>query len=111
MSMKRDESGRSRRMRPWWRPLAYSAVTAAAIATLFNPLPASATPPAAPLAPAVPDSGSRPLAQGSLVLPGQQAATTPATTSPISTPGVALTPIMAKIEKGRAELTALGERL
>jgi len=111
MSVKRDGSGRSRRIRPWWRPLAYSAATAAAIATLFNPLPASAAPPAAPPAPAVPDSGSRPLAQGLLVLPGQQAATTPPTTSPISTPGVVLTPIMAKIEKGRTELAALGERL
>jgi cell wall-associated NlpC family hydrolase len=111
MSMKRDESGPWRRMRPWWQPLAYSAVTAAAIATLFNPLPASATPPAAPLAPAVPDSGSRPLTQGALVLPGQPAGTTPTTTSPTSIPGIALTPIMAKVQKGRDELTALGERL
>ena len=106
-----DESGLKLRTRPWWRPLAYSAATAAAIATLFNPLPASAAPPAAPPAPAVPDSGSRPLAQGSLLLPGQQAATTPATTAPVSTPGVTLSPVMAKIEKGRSELTALGERL
>ncbi|GAA3936667.1 C40 family peptidase [Actinoplanes auranticolor] len=91
--------------------MAYSAATAAAIAALFNPLPASAAPPAAPPAPAVPDAGSRPLAQGSLVLPGQQVASTPTTTAPITTPGVALSPVMAKIEKGRTELAALGEQL
>ncbi|MEU8232329.1 NlpC/P60 family protein [Actinoplanes sp. NPDC048967] len=91
--------------------MAYSAATAAAIAALFNPLPASAAPPAAPPAPAVPDAGSRPLAQGSLVLPGQQVPTTPTTTAPITTPGVAMTPVMQKIEKGRTELAALGERL
>src|SRR5688572_20129419 len=106
MSMNpQDESGLRLLIRPWWRPLAYSSATAAAIATLFNPLPVSAAPPAAPPALAVPDSGSRPLAQGALVLPGQQAGTTPTTTAPITTPGVTLTPIMAKIEKGRAELT------
>lgn len=91
--------------------MAYSAVTFAAIATLFSPLPASAAPPAAPPAPAVPDSGSRPLAQGSLLLPGQQAPTTPPTTSPISTPGITLSPVMVKIEKGRTELAGLGEQL
>ena len=106
-----DESGRDPRKRPWWRPLAYSAVTAAAIAALFNPLPSAAAPPVAPPAPAVPDSGSRPLAQGALVLPGQQVATTPTTVAPISTPGVTLSPVMAKIEKGRTELASLGEQL
>ncbi len=105
-----DESGRTPRIRPWWRPLAYSAATLAAIAALFNPLPASAAPPAAPPAPAVPDSGSRPVPQGSFVLPGQPA-TTPTTIAPISTPGVAMTPIMAKVERGRTELATLGEQL
>jgi peptidoglycan DL-endopeptidase CwlO len=112
MAMKwQGESGRTLRIRPWWRPMAYSAASFAAIAMLFNPLPAAAAPPAAPPAPAVPDAGSRPLAQGPLVLPGQQAATTPPTTSPISTPGVTLSPVMQKIEKGRTDLAALGELL
>ncbi|MFB9357522.1 C40 family peptidase, partial [Actinoplanes nipponensis] len=91
--------------------MAYSAASATAIAALFSPLPAAAAPPAAPPAPAVPDTGSRPLAQGALVLPGQPAGTLPTTSTPITTPGVALTPVMAKIEKGRTELAGLGERL
>ncbi|HEY7271577.1 MAG TPA: hypothetical protein VH502_02505, partial [Actinoplanes sp.] len=36
------------RPRPWWQPMAFSAAAAAALSSLFNPLPAAA----APLAPA-----------------------------------------------------------
>lgn len=109
---RQDRSGRLPRVRPWWRPLACSAATLTAIAALFSPLPAAAAPPAAPPAPAVPDTGSRPLPQGAFVLPGRPVApTSPTTTTPISTPGAAMTPIMAKVEKGRAELTILGEQL
>ncbi|AGZ38582.1 C40 family peptidase [Actinoplanes friuliensis] len=104
---------RSLRVRPWWRPLAYSAATAAAIALLFNPLPASAAPiaPAAP--PAVPDAGSRPQPIGTIAMPGQAGVPTaaPATTTPILATGVAMSPVLAKIEKGRLELTTLGEAL
>ncbi|MBB4767020.1 C40 family peptidase [Amorphoplanes digitatis] len=99
--------GGSRRPRPWWRPLAYSAATAAAIAMLFNPLPASAAPVAPP---AVPDAGSRPLPLGTLTMPGQTS-TGPATTTPIVSTGVAMTPLLAKVEKGRDELATLGEKL
>src|SRR5215213_2617113 len=58
--------------RPWWRPLAYSAASAAAIAALFNPIPAAAAPdvPPLPLSRAVPDAGSRPIPLGTLVMPG-----------------------------------------
>jgi hypothetical protein len=103
---------------PWWRPLAYSAATAAAIGLLFNPLPAAAAPtgavphaalPDVPSAPAVPDAGSRPIPLGSLVLPGQ---TTPATTAPIIAPtGVPTNPLVAKIEKQRADIATLGDKL
>ncbi|MEU4218457.1 NlpC/P60 family protein [Actinoplanes sp. NPDC026623] len=99
--------GGSLRTRPWWRPLAYSAATVAAIGMLFSPLPASAAP---VVPPAVPDTGSRPLPTGALTMPGQSAGTTPITT-PIVSPGVATTPLMAKVEKGRNELTTLGEKL
>ena len=103
------------RLVPWWRPLAYSAATAAAIALLFNPLPAAAAPIAAvphaavpdvAAAPAVPDAGSRPIPLGTLVLPGQ---TTPATTAPIIAPtGIPTNPLVAKIEKQRADVTLIG---
>jgi cell wall-associated NlpC family hydrolase len=98
--------------------LAYSAATAAAIALLFNPLPAAAAPIAAvphaavpdvAAAPAVPDAGSRPIPLGTLVLPGQ---TTPATTAPIIAPtGIPTNPLVAKIEKQRAEVSTLGDKL
>jgi cell wall-associated NlpC family hydrolase len=117
-------AGRDSGARPWWRPLTYSAATFTAIAALFHPLPASATPnapgvpnaPAVPAAPAVPDSGSRPVPIGTLLLPGQKApgqqvagpaATTPATTLP----GVTMTPLLQKIEKRRTEIATLGDKL
>jgi peptidoglycan DL-endopeptidase CwlO len=107
-------SGRHRRaqpVRPWWRPLALSAASAAAITTFFNPLPASAAPQAPPVpgAPAVPDMGSRPQPLGTLTMPGQQAGTPAAAT--ITTPGVAMTPLLQKIEKQRADIAALGDKL
>jgi peptidoglycan DL-endopeptidase CwlO len=108
----------ARRFAPWWRPLAYSAATAAAIALLFNPLPAAAAPiaavphaalPDAAAAPAVPDPGSRPTPLGTLVMPGQ---TTPVTTAPIIAPtGIPTNPLVAKIEKRRAEVATLGDKL
>jgi cell wall-associated NlpC family hydrolase len=91
--------------------MAFSAAAAAAIATLFNPLPAAAAPggPGAPI-PAVPDVGSRPIPLGSLVMPGQTTPAAPATT-PSATPGIPTSPVLAKIEKQRAEIAALGDRL
>jgi peptidoglycan DL-endopeptidase CwlO len=88
--------------------MAFSAAAAATIATLFNPLPAAAAPgaPGAPI-PAVPDVGSRPIPLGSLVMPGQ---TTPAA-APSATPSIPTSPVLAKIEKQRAEIAALGDRL
>jgi peptidoglycan DL-endopeptidase CwlO len=88
--------------------MAFSAAAAATIATLFNPLPAAAAPgaPGAPI-PAVPDVGSRPIPLGSLVMPGQ---TTPAA-APSAMPGIPTSPALAKIEKQRAEIAALGDRL
>ena len=101
------------RARPWWRPLACSAAATAAIAVLFSPVPALAAPnvPAAPAAPAVPDAGSRPIPLGTLTMPGQAAA--PATTTPTAaTPGAVTTsPLVAKIEKQRADVAALGDKL
>jgi peptidoglycan DL-endopeptidase CwlO len=96
--------------RPWWRPIAYSVATAAAIAALFSPVPAFATPavPQAPPAPAVPDAGSRPTALGTVALPGQTVRSTP-TASAI--PGSSTNPVLQKIEKGRAEIATLGDRL
>jgi len=112
--MATNREGRDiRRVRPWWRPLACSAAAAAAIAALFAPVPALAAPnvPAAPLAPAVPDSGSRPIPLGTLTMPGQTA-TAPATTTPTTVTGVvATTPLVAKIEKRRADIAAQGDQL
>ncbi len=101
---------RTRSVRPWWRPVVYSAV-AATIGALFTPVPAFADPPTAPQAPsapAVPDVGSRPMALGTLTMPGQQSAT-PAPTTPLT--GAASSPILQKIEKGRAEIATLGDQL
>jgi cell wall-associated NlpC family hydrolase len=94
-------------------------VAAATIAALFSPVPALAAPnvPAAPIAPAVPDPGSRPFPLGTLTMPGQTATapglTTTGATVPVSvTPtGVATSPLLAKIEKKRADVAALGDQL
>jgi cell wall-associated NlpC family hydrolase len=108
------------RLRPWWRPLSMSAVAMAAIAALFAPLPASAAPglpaapgvpaapqvPSVPLQPAVPDSGSRPIALGTLVMPGQVA-----TAAATATPGVSTSPVQAQRDKMQAEIAALGDQL
>ena len=118
-------------VRPWWRPVVYSAAAAAAISALFNPVPALAAPavpqapaaaPALPLvpaappavpqvpaaAPAVPDIGSRPMPLGTLLLPGQAAATPAASASPGAP---ATSPVVQRIEKGRAEISTLGDQL
>jgi peptidoglycan DL-endopeptidase CwlO len=105
-----------RRDRPWWRPLTYSAATATALAALFNPLPAAASPevpaapPAAPAVPAVPDPGMRPLPLGTLVMPGLPASATAATT-PVINPAVPMTPLLRKLEKQRNEIAKLGDEL
>ena len=94
---RQDRQTTTVRVRPWWRPLVLSAVVATAIAALFNPMPASAAPgepqaPNVPVGAAVPDSGSRPIPLGTLVLPGKATAktTTPVvsnlTTSPVVAP-------------------------
>ncbi|MEV4344943.1 NlpC/P60 family protein [Actinoplanes sp. NPDC049596] len=92
----------------------YSAV--AAIVTTFltpllSPAPALADPAAAPQAPqapvglAVPDIGARPMALGTLAMPGQKASVRPtATPTPTS-------PALQAIEKGRTEISALGDQL
>jgi len=97
--------------------VAYSAAAGAAIAALFNPLPALATPavpqvpgaPQVPIAPAVPDIGSRPMPLGTLAMPGQQASSTPAVAPALT--GVATSPVLQKIEKGRAEIATMGDQL
>ncbi|MEV6488033.1 C40 family peptidase [Actinoplanes sp. NPDC051633] len=122
--MGRRVAGRDRWARPWWRPLAYSAATFAAVGLLFHPLPAAAAPnvpavPAVPVAPAVPDNGSRPVPLGTLLMPGQQPGQTPGqagtgglTTTPATPlPGVVMTPLLQKIEKQRNEIAALGDKL
>ncbi|WP_229071736.1 C40 family peptidase [Actinoplanes sp. DH11] len=95
------------------RPFAYSAALAAAIAALFQPIPAMAAPadPGLPsTATSIPDTGSRPTQAGNLVLPGSPASTT--TTAPATSfTGVAYSPVMQQIEKGRAEITTLGDQL
>jgi cell wall-associated NlpC family hydrolase len=94
------------------RPFVCSAAVAAAIAALFQPIPAMADPAAPPgIATSVPDGGSQPVASGPLVLPGAPA-TTPTTTTPsLITPGVPASPILQKVEKGRAEIATLGDQL
>ncbi|HEX5200686.1 MAG TPA: C40 family peptidase [Actinoplanes sp.] len=52
--------------------------------------------------------GSRPMALGTLVLPGQATATTPAVTPVI---GAATSPALQQIEKGRAEIATMGDEL
>jgi len=106
-----------RSVRPWWRPVAYSAAAGAAIAALFNPIPALADPSGAqPALPgAVPDAGSRPMALGTLVMPGRASSTSTApTTSPTPSStlvGVASNPILQKIQNGREEIATLGDEL
>ncbi|GAA0524840.1 hypothetical protein GCM10010172_01630 [Paractinoplanes ferrugineus] len=89
----------------------FSAAAAAAIAALFNPLPAVAAPPSVPqvpAAPAVPDAGSRPMALGTLLMPGQVASTPTVTPTLI---GSATSPVLQQIEKGRAEIATMGDDL
>ncbi|WP_239143923.1 C40 family peptidase [Actinoplanes philippinensis] len=94
------------------RPFVISAAVAAAIAALFQPIPAMADPAGAPgTMTSVPDGGSQPVAVGPLVLPGTPASTnTPATPSLI-TPGAPASPVLQKVEKGRAEIATLGDQL
>jgi peptidoglycan DL-endopeptidase CwlO len=103
---------RARSGQAWWQPAAYSAAAAAAVAALFNPLPAMADPAAGqPGAPgAVPDSGTRPIPAGAVVLPGQSAT---ATTAPLTTTALAgsTNPILQKIQKGRDKIATLGDQL
>src|SRR5690242_322483 len=90
---------RSHSARAWWRPVVLSAV-AATIAALFQPVPAFADPAAAPqdtFSVAVPDVGSRPMALGTLAMPGQK---TPTPTPTTSLTGAASSPVLQQIEKG-----------
>jgi peptidoglycan DL-endopeptidase CwlO len=105
---RQDRREQGRRVRPWWRPLVLSAAAATAIAALFNPLPAAAAPdvPNAPVGAAVPDSGSRPIPLGTLVMPGQAAATT----APVAS-NLTMTPVVAKRERMTAEIATLGDKL
>ncbi|HEY7271651.1 MAG TPA: NlpC/P60 family protein, partial [Actinoplanes sp.] len=70
--------------------------------------PLAPAPPAAPVPiPAVPDAGSRPIPLGTLTMPGRStpaAAVTPTT-------GIPTSPLLAKLEKRRAEIAALGDTL
>ncbi|BBH65651.1 hypothetical protein ACTI_23360 [Actinoplanes sp. OR16] len=94
------------------RPFVYPAAVLAAIATLFQPIPAMAAPtdPAVPVS--IPDTGSRPTQTGSLVLPGTPSPATTTTVTPVtSVTGIATSPIVQKIEAGRAEVAALGDEL
>ena len=65
--------------------------------------------PAVPAIPAVPDAGSRPIPLGTLTMPGQTS--TPTTTTPTTTIGATTNPLVAKIEKRRADIAALGDKL
>ncbi|MEU4622394.1 NlpC/P60 family protein [Actinoplanes sp. NPDC023801] len=97
---------------PRLRPFALSAAVAAAIAALFQPVPAMADPVSTTGSVAsVPDTGSRPTSTGSLVLPGAPVSTPSPTTPSLIIPGVAASPIIQKVEKGRAEIAALGDQL
>jgi cell wall-associated NlpC family hydrolase len=112
---KASRHGKPHRMRffvhPRLRPLVCSAAVAAAIAALFQPIPAMADPiNTTGSVTSVPDTGSRPTQTGSLVMPG--APVTPSPTTPsLITPGVAASPIIQKVEKGRAEISTLGDQL
>jgi cell wall-associated NlpC family hydrolase len=112
---KASRHGKPHRMRffvhPRLRPLVCSAAVAAAIAALFQPIPAMADPiNTTGSVTSVPDTGSRPIQTGSLVMPG--APVTPSPTTPsLITPGVAASPIIQKVEKGRAEISTLGDQL
>src|SRR6185436_13796928 len=110
MANGRHAARRALTVRPWWRPAMYSAAATAAIAALFNPVPALAAPgaPLSPVAPAVPDVGLRPIPLGTLTMPGQTAAAPTTTPSLI---GVANSPVLQKIEKGRAEIATMGDEL
>ncbi|BCJ43839.1 hypothetical protein GCM10010168_91180 [Actinoplanes ianthinogenes] len=91
------------------RPVSYSAAVAAAVAALFQPIPAMAAPGDDPaLAAGIPDAGSRPTALGALVLPGTPVS--PVTT-PSAIPGSATNPALQQIEKGRFEVDQLGDQL
>ena len=96
----------------WLRPVAYGAAAAAAIAALFQPIPALAAPgaPAQPpaAAPAIPDSGSRPAPLGTVVLPGSAPISTPTAAAATT---VASNPIVRLIEQGRTEVATLGDQL
>ncbi|WP_236030832.1 C40 family peptidase [Paractinoplanes lichenicola] len=84
---------------------------AATIAALFQPLPALADPANAPqdtFNQAVPDVGARPMALGTLALPGQKVAT-PTPTASLA--GAAASPALQQIEKGRNEIATLGDQL
>ncbi|MEV4275939.1 C40 family peptidase [Actinoplanes xinjiangensis] len=97
---------------PRLRPFVCSAAVAAAIAALLQPIPAMADPATAPgTATSVPDAGSQPVAVGNLVLPGAPASTPTPTTPSLITPGVPASPILQKVEKGRAEIATLGDQL
>jgi cell wall-associated NlpC family hydrolase len=111
-AVRRGTTHHLRFVRPRLRPFVCSAAVAAAIAALFQPIPAMADPAAPPgIATSVPDGGSQPIASGPLVLPGAPA-TTPTTTTPsLITPGVPASPILQKVEKGRAEIATLGDQL
>ncbi|BAL85424.1 hypothetical protein AMIS_2040 [Actinoplanes missouriensis 431] len=106
------------------RPFALPAAVLAAIATLFQPIPAMAAPtdPAVPAAttPAtsattstsIPNSGSRPTQTGTLVLPGSPTGTTTTAALPVtSITGIATSPVVQQVERGRAEIAALGDQL
>ncbi|MFC6562248.1 C40 family peptidase [Actinoplanes utahensis] len=59
----------------------------------------------------MPSSGSRPTLSGALVLPGTPVTTATASTPSLLTTGGVASPVLQKVEKGRAEITALGEQL
>jgi cell wall-associated NlpC family hydrolase len=102
----------SRLARTWLRPLTISTATAVALAALLQPIPAMADPAGAPVAatPSVPDAGARPVQTGALILPGTPVR--PTTTAPtLLAPGATASPIVQQVEKGRAEIAALGDQL
>ncbi|WIM96746.1 NlpC/P60 family protein [Actinoplanes oblitus] len=89
--------------------MTYSAAVAAALAALFQPIPAMAAPGDDPvLAAGIPDTGSRPTTVGALVLPGTPVSPT---ATPSTIPGSATNPALQKIEKGRFEVDQLGDEL